>query len=65
MSVVKDSGKYSLQQLLLDEERNIVFVSDRDPKKPGILALDSRSLVPLFASYYQTGLPPYHMVLAE
>ena len=65
ISVVRDSGNYSLQQLLFDEERKVVFLSDRDPKKPGVFALDSESLKPIYSGYYQTGLPPYHMVLAE
>lgn len=65
ISVLRDPGKFTLQQVLVDLERNILFVSDRDPKKPGVWTYHINTLEPVSTSYYQTGLPPYHMVLAK
>jgi len=65
ISILREPGKFTLQQVLVDSERHILFVSDRDPKKPGVWAYHIKTLEPVSTSYYQTGLPPYHMVLAK
>jgi len=62
-SIIKDSGIYSLQQILVDEARNIFYLSDRDPRRPGVWGYNSKTLQPLHETFYETGLPPYHMVL--
>lgn len=63
LSIIKDSGNYSLQQILVDDVRNVFYLSERDPRKPGVWVYDIKTLQPLFDTYYETGLPPYHMVL--
>lgn len=63
VSIIKDAGSYSLQQILVDEARQVFYLSDRDPRKPGVWVYDIKTLQPLFDTYYETGLPPYHMVL--
>lgn len=65
ISVLRDPGLYSYQQLIVDDERKVFFLSDRNPKKPGVWVFDNQTLRPIFTGFYSTGLPPYHMALAE
>ncbi len=65
ISILRDPGNYSLHQILMDEDRSFFYLSDRDPKKPGIWVYDIKTLQPVFNTYYEVGLPPYHMVLAN
>lgn len=65
VSILKDLGIYSLHQIVVDEARQIFYVADRNPKKPGVMVYDIKTLSPIFNGYYEVGLPPYHMVLAD
>lgn len=62
-SVLKETDKFTLHQLVADEERNLFYLADRDPKSPGIWVYDSQTLHSLSESKYDVGLPPYHMEL--
>lgn len=63
--VLKNTGRFSLHQLVADEDRGLFYVADRDPKSPGIWVYDSNSLKPLSDFHYDVGLPPYHMELMK
>lgn len=64
-SILKDPGIYSLQQILLDDVRGLFYLSDRNIKNPGIWIFDTKTLQPLSEGFFQTSLPPYHMVLTR
>lgn len=64
IAVLKATESQNLQQILVDESRQLFYLSDRDPRHPGIYVYDTKTLMPL-ADIYDVGLPPYHMVMAE
>jgi len=65
ISTPMDPGNYSLHQVIVDYERKLFYVADRDPKQPGIWVYDIKTLTPLFETKFNVGLPPYHMELTD
>lgn len=65
ISTPMDPGNYSLHQVIVDYERKLFYVADRDPKQPGIWVYDIKTLQPLFETKFNVGLPPYHMELTD
>jgi Leucine-rich repeat (LRR) protein len=65
VSVPMDPGNYSLHQVVVDYERHLFYVADRDPKQPGIWVYDIKTLQPMFKTKFDVGLPPYHMELTD
>lgn len=55
----------SLHGLVLDREKNQLFVLDRSPSKPGIRVLDAQTLRVKENLRLDVGLPPFHAVLGN
>lgn len=55
----------SIHGLVLDREKNQLFVLDRSPSKPGIQVLDAQTLRVKENLRLDVGLPPFHAVLSH
>lgn len=51
--------------LTYDAERSLLFVADRDPKKPAVLTYDAKTLEELVALRFDVGGLPFQLVLSE
>jgi len=63
--IILEASGFSLAQLLVDRERNLLFVAHRDPLRPRIRVFDLETLMEKEDLFFEVGLPPVWMELTD